>query len=145
MSGEVGWNIVFLQVQIHRVLSSLHKWNSKLNTDKRIGKNIYYKKRFRVFSHIWTYWKFLGTLHYLHIRYWFQDWKQRLQCELYTKKEVLNCLPPLLIKNILVFNLQFFHPILHHILICFMTFFKWEWDLYPTLIYRVLYGFFVKF
>jgi len=43
-------------------------------------------------------------------------WKRRLQCVLYTKKEIPpNCLHSAL-KNILVFKTQLsFHPILHHI------------------------------
>jgi hypothetical protein len=32
------WNITFPQVRNHRVLNSLHKWNSKLKANKRKGR-----------------------------------------------------------------------------------------------------------
>ena len=95
---------------------SVQKWNFKLKAD--IKKMSTTQQR-GGFPHIWTYWKFPGVHTFLIPKLW----NRRLQGWLYTKLEILYCLPSALKKHsFLKFSYLVFHLILHYTLTCFMIF-----------------------
>ena len=93
------WCIAFPQMRIHMVLNSLHKWNPKLNKDKRKGKKLSLPKNAWI---VLTRFKILkiprNTRSLSHTVSIPTPWKWRLQYALYTEKKILSCL--LYLRNI---------------------------------------------
>lgn len=112
------WYVAYPQVRIPMVLDSLRKWNSKLNNDKRKGKDFHYQKNAWIVP---THFKTLeiprNTRSLSHTVSIPTLWKWKLQCALYTEKKIPTFWPYL--KNIFqknnFFSIPFFHPILHQI------------------------------